>query len=90
MYAGAGHAVAQSLVSQRRRAPAAATALFAMNLFGYGGGPVVTGVISDAFGGEESIRFALAWMQVFLLWAAFHYYRATRTYRQDLAATRSA
>lgn len=90
MYAGAGHAVAQSLVSQRRRATAAATALFAMNLFGYGGGPVVTGVISDAFGGEESIRFALAWMQAFLLWAAFHYYRATRTYRADLAATRGA
>lgn len=86
MYAGAGHAVAQSLVSQRRRATAAATALFAMNLFGYGGGPVVTGVISDAFGGEEGIRYALAWMQIFLVWAAIHYFLAMRTYREDLAA----
>ncbi|MCR9095444.1 MAG: MFS transporter [bacterium] len=90
MYAGAGHAVAQSLVGDRRRATAAATALFFMNLFGYGGGPAVSGLMSDAFGGEEGIRYSLACMQALLLWAAFHYYMATRTYRADLAATRSA
>ena len=88
MYAGAGHAVAQSLVGDRRRATAAATALFFMNLFGYGGGPAVSGLMSDAFGGEEGIRYSLACMQALLLWAAFHYYLATRTYRADLAATR--
>jgi len=87
MYAGAGHAVAQSLVGDRRRALAAATALFFMNLFGYGGGPVLSGWMSDAFGGEEGIRYSLACMQVLLVWAALHYYLATRTYREDLSAS---
>jgi len=87
MYAGAGHAVSQSLATPRRRAMTAAAMLFAMNLFGYGGGPVVAGMLSDAFGGEESIRYALAIMQVFLVWAAVHYWLAMRTYREDLAAT---
>ena len=58
--------------------------LFAMNLFGYGGGPVVAGWISDFFGGEEALRYALAMMQGLLLWAAVHYFLAMRTYRQDL------
>ncbi|MBB82419.1 MAG: MFS transporter [Deltaproteobacteria bacterium] len=87
MYAGAGHAVSQSLVTPRRRAMTAAAMLFVMNLFGYGGGTVVSGAISDAFGGEEGIRYSLAVMQIFLVWAGVHYALAMRTYRQDLAAT---
>ncbi|MEM9177829.1 MAG: MFS transporter [Myxococcota bacterium] len=87
MYAGAGHAVSQSLVTPRRRAMTAAAMLFVMNLFGYGGGTVVSGIMSDAFGGEEGIRYALALMQIFLVWAAIHYALAMRTYRQDLART---
>ena len=87
MYAGAGHAVSQSLVTPRRRAMTAAAMLFVMNLFGYGGGTVVSGAISAAFGGEEGIRYSLAVMQIFLVWAGVHYALAMRTYRQDLAAT---
>lgn len=87
MYAGAGHAIPQTLTSPRRRATTAATVLFAMNLFGYGGGPVVAGLISDALGGETSLRYALALMQGFLVWASLHYFLAMRTYREDLATT---
>lgn len=85
MYAGAGHAVSQSLVTPRRRAMTAASMLFMMNLFGYGGGTVVAGAISDAFGGEQGIRYSLAVMQIFLVWAGVHYALAMRTYRADLA-----
>lgn len=85
MYAGATHACAQSLVGSRMRAMTAASMLFAMNLFGYGGGPVVAGVMSDLFGGEEALRYSLAVMNGFLLWAGLHYALATRTYREDLA-----
>ncbi len=85
MYAGAGHAVAQSLVGPRMRAMTAASMLFAMNLFGYGAGPVVAGWISDAFGGDEALRYSLAVMNMLLLWAAVHYWLASRTYREDLA-----
>jgi predicted MFS family arabinose efflux permease len=89
MYAGAGHAVAQSLATPRMRALTAATMLFAMNLFGYGGGPVAAGWISDVFGGEEALRYALAMMQALLLWAAVHYFLAMRTYREDLERAQS-
>ena len=85
MYAGATHACSQSLVGPRMRAMTAASMLFAMNLFGYGGGPVVAGVMSDLFGGEEALRYSLAVMNGFLLWAGVHYALATRTYREDLA-----
>jgi predicted MFS family arabinose efflux permease len=86
MYAGAGHAVAQSLVKPRMRAMTAASMLFAMNLFGYGVGPAVAGALSDAFGGEEALRYSLSVMTLVLLWAAVHYLLATRTYREDLKA----
>ena len=85
MYAGAAHACSQSLVGPRMRAMTAASMLFAMNLFGYGGGPVVAGVMSDLFGGEDALRYALAVMNGFLIWAGLHYALATRTYRADLA-----
>lgn len=85
MYSGAAHAVSQSLVKSHMRAMTAAAMLFAMNLFGYGGGPVFAGIISDYFGGEEALRYALALMNGLLLWAGFHYYLATRTYCEDLA-----
>lgn len=85
MYAGAGHAVAQSLVTPRMRAMTAASMLFAMNLFGYAVGPVVAGAISDVFGGGEALRYSLALMNGLLVWAALHYFLAMRTYREDLA-----
>ena len=84
MYAGATHACAQSLVGPRMRAMTAASMLFAMNLFGYGGGPVLAGVMSDLFGGEEALRYSLAVMNGFLLWAGVHYALATRSYLADL------
>ena len=85
MYAGATHACSQSLVGPRMRAMTAASMLFVMNLFGYGGGPVVAGMMSDLFGGEEALRYSLAVMNLFLLWAGVHYALATRNYREDLA-----
>ena len=90
MYAGAAHAVAQSLVGPQMRATTAASMLFSMNLFGYAGGAVVAGVISDLFGGDDGLRYSLAVMNGFLLWAAVHYALATRTYREDLARAQGA
>ena len=84
MYSGAAHACAQSLVGPRMRAMTAASMLFVMNLFGYGGGPVVAGFMSDLFGGEDALRYSLAVMNGLLLWAGVHYALATRTYLADL------
>jgi predicted MFS family arabinose efflux permease len=86
MYSGLGHAVMQGLVKPRMRAMTSATALFVMNLVGFGLGPIVLGVVSDAFGGEGQVRYALLSLIACLLWASIHYALGARTYRIDLAA----
>ncbi|MCE2392375.1 MAG: MFS transporter [Proteobacteria bacterium] len=89
LYSGLGHAVAQSLVKPRMRAVMSAVALFMMNLVGFGLGPWLAGIASDAFRpvyGEESIRYALLVFTAALVWAGLHYLRAARTYRADLDA----
>ncbi len=85
-YTGACHVVAQSLARPRMRAITASIMLFSMNLLGYGIGPPIAGAISDALGGEDALRYALALMNVVLLWACLHYWLASRTYREDLSA----
>lgn len=86
MYAGAAHTVAQSLVKPRMRAMSAATMLFSMNLIGYGFGPPIAGIVSDALGGEGALRYSLAIMNLGLVWACVHYLLCARTYRVDLLA----
>ena len=85
-YAGVVHAVTQSLVRSRMRALTAAVALFSMNLFGYGGGPYLAGLLSDSIGGEDALRYSLVAMNGVMIWACLHYAWATRTYRRDLAS----
>jgi MFS family permease len=82
-YAGAIHAVAQSLAKPRMRAMAAAIMLFSMNLLGYGLGPPLAGLISDLLGGEGALRYSLALMNAVLIWSCAHYLLAARTYRED-------
>ena len=86
MYSGLGHAVMQGLVKPRMRAMTSATALFVMNMVGFGIGPVVLGMLSDAFGGETQIRYALLSLISCLVWASVHYGLGSRTYREDLLA----
>jgi MFS family permease len=86
MYTGAAHAIAQSLAKPRMRAMTAAIMLFSMNLLGYGLGPPLAGLVSDALGGEDALRYALAAMNGVLLWSCVHYLLAARTYREDLNA----
>ena len=63
-----------------------AVALFAMNIVGFGLGPLVVGYLSDFFGGDQSLRYALMSCLVFMPWACVHYLLAARTYRADLQA----
>jgi MFS family permease len=86
MYAGASHAVAQSLAKPRMRAMTAAIMLFSMNLIGYGLGPPVAGILSDALGGDGALRYSLALMNIGLIWSCAHYMLCARTYREDLRA----
>ena len=86
MYSGLGHVVLQGLAKPRMRAMTSATALFVMNLVGFGFGPIVVGMLSDRFGGGAQIRYALLSLIICLAWASVHYLLAARSYRQDLEA----
>ena len=86
MYSGLGHAVLQGLSKPRMRAMTSATALFTMNLVGFGLGPIVLGGLSDYFGGGARIRYALLTLTLFLAWASLHYLWGARSYRRDLDA----
>ncbi|MDZ7614279.1 MAG: MFS transporter [Flavobacteriaceae bacterium] len=83
-YTGACHVVAQSLARPRMRAITASIMLFSMNLLGYGLGPPIAGAISDALGGEDALRHALALMNAVLLWACLHYVRRATYPPQDM------
>lgn len=86
LYAALGHAQLQSLVKPRMRAMMSAVALFAMNMVGFGIGPVLVGGLSTLLGGDQALRWALVAFVPCFPWAAAHYALAARTYRSDLEA----
>ncbi len=79
MYYGPVYACVQGLVRPELRAMAASVMLFSQNLIGLGLGPLLFGMMSDAFrpyAGEDSVRWVLygaAWLGLipaFLFWRA--------------------
>jgi hypothetical protein len=86
-YLGPGFAMVQSLMPLRMRAVAAAISLFVGNLVGLGLGPQGVGLLSDLLAprfGIESLRYALMAFTCLNLWAALHYWLASRTLTEDL------
>jgi MFS family permease len=97
-YLGPTIAATHQLVGVRERAVASALLLFVLNLIGFGLGPMFTGMMSDAFrdyfvaGGlpieparATGLKYALCIMSLANLWSAYHYLRAARTLREDIA-----
>lgn len=80
----------QSLAPPNMRAQAAALLLTTSTLIGMSIGPPTVGFLSDwlaAEHGRESMRYALMSMvTIGWLWAALHYWLASRTYTRDLTA----
>jgi MFS transporter, Spinster family, sphingosine-1-phosphate transporter len=70
------------VVDPRLRATALGMVVVVQNLFGLAVGPVLTGLLSDAFG----LRTALAVMPLFCVAGAGALWRASRSYEKDLAA----
>jgi len=87
---GPAYGTVQSVAGLPRRAMAAAVNGFAVNLLALGLGPLIVGAASDYFNarfGENSLRYSiLAVVVVCYSWAALHFFLASRTLRQDLAA----
>jgi MFS family permease len=86
-YYGPTYACVQGLVKPEARAVAAAFMLFAQNLIGLGLGPLLFGMMSDAFkplAGDESVRWVLygaAWLG---LVPAFFFWRASLRLKEEL------
>jgi MFS family permease len=90
MFFGPSFAVAQSVATVRMRAVSTSVLLFIQTMIGLTIGPFVVGLISDALAdtaGMDSLRYGLALIGLVNLWAAFHYLRGARNYREDLAET---
>ena len=77
----------QGLVSLRMRSVAAAVLLFILNMIGLGAGPQAVGILSDLLQpsyGDESLRYALLILSTVQIWAAYHYYQAGKSLKDDL------
>ncbi|MEQ8690791.1 MAG: MFS transporter [Pseudomonadales bacterium] len=86
-YLGPGFAMLQNLMPVRMRSVAAAISLFVGNMIGLGLGPQGVGILSDVFAssyGNESLRYALMCFACLNVWAALHYFLASRTIEADL------
>lgn len=78
--------MATTLAPDWARATSAACAMFAINLFGLGLGPLIVGSLSDVLRpsfGEDSLRIALLAALIVYIPAAISFLLASRTYRSD-------
>jgi predicted MFS family arabinose efflux permease len=85
--AGPIYAMVQGVAPPHMRATAAALNLFVMTLIGMGLGPTLVGAASDYLApsrGEDSIRFALAFVAPAQILGATLWFLAMRTLREDL------
>lgn len=81
-------AIVMNLAPVAARATASAILGFVMNIVGLGLGPQIIGIASDLLKpsfGEESLRFALLGSTALGLVGAVLYFRASRSYRADIA-----
>jgi MFS family permease len=89
---GPSFAMAQGLASPSRRAVSASVLLFIQTMIGLGLGPLITGAIADTLVpalASDALRYALVIVAMINLWSGFHYWRASRTVRADIAAART-
>ncbi len=79
--AGVAIAALQAFVESHRRATAISIVIFLHSLIGLSLGPYIVGLVSDLVMptfGKESLRYGILSAAVFLPWAAYHYFRASR------------
>jgi MFS family permease len=91
-YLSVSFAMTQTLLPPASRALGAAILLFCINIIGLGLGPFMVGVLSDYFSGQygdQSLRYALISVSLINIWGAWHYFRAGRYLREDLAVSAS-
>ncbi|MBV9903627.1 MAG: MFS transporter [Alphaproteobacteria bacterium] len=92
LWYGPVYATAQSVVSTRSRATAAAILLFVLNLIGLGLGPITTGALNDLFAGPagfgeiEGIRWAMIAVGSVIIVSVALFWWARDTVREDVVS----
>jgi len=90
VFLGPTMAAVHALVGSRMRAMSSAITSLIVNIIGLGGGPFIIGVLSDYLEpslGNESLRYAmLCVIPVAQIWACSHFFLASKTLREDMAA----
>ena len=93
MYVGPMHSTIQGLVVPNLRATASAINLFVVNMLGLGLGPLLIGLLNDAFAdrwGEGAIRYSMLIAAVVGGTSSWVFWRASRHLPGDLQAARDA
>jgi hypothetical protein len=96
-YLGPSIASTYRLVGLRERALASAFLLLILNFIGLGLGPMFTGAVSDLFMTHfvsegidkkvaiaDGLRWSIRVTLIINLWSAWHYFRASKTLREDI------
>lgn len=90
IFFGPTYSMAQALAPKQMRARATSIVLFMQTLIGLGLGPLAVGRISDmleASKGQDSLAWGLVIVGLVNIWAAWHFYRGSKTLVKDLAQT---
>lgn len=89
-YLGPTQGTFQNMLSARMRATGTAFTSMIYTLAGSGFGPLILGLMSDRFAGAgappgPALGYAMAALSLLYLWAALHYWLASRSIEADLA-----
>lgn len=88
IFLGPIYALMQRLVADQMRATMMSLVMLLANLAGFGLGPLVVGITSDALRsilGNDSLRYAMLMMSFIAFWAAYHFWRVGQTVNEDLS-----
>jgi MFS family permease len=87
MYLAPSIAIAHTLVHANMRAVTSSLLFFGLNLIGLGGGPLMTGALSDLMKtdfGDQSLRYSMVCTVCVGLLAAFFFFLASRAMESEL------
>lgn len=78
LYLSLGYTLLLGITPSWMRGTVLSIELIAANLLGYAGGPFIVGLLSDAIGGAEPLRWALVAVLLLYAWGLFHLWMGRR------------
>lgn len=85
-----GYAILVTGVESRMRGVVVSAVQAFTNLVGYGGGPLIVGIVSDRVGGTQSLKIGIASVMLFSVWSGLHFLAAWFATRRAAAQATQA